>query len=212
MLHIITPLYRFDNLEKIYYSILINEDIRWHVSYSHERELPNLPFLKEDKRIILHKVECLDTEVRKKRNAALENISEGYFCFLDDDTLFHENMYSVYDENKNSNFKGMVVGEQLTPNGGIRLTASIPIFQKIDWGNVLCHHSVINHVEYPTEFNLLYNGPDHLFWKSVYEHLDNKCKLINIPISYYNKISGVNLQVIRNLQNNKIISKRQILN
>lgn len=96
MLHIITPLFRFENIEKIYNSILMNTDIRWHISYSHERELPNLDFLLSDSRIIIHRVECSDSKASAKRNSVLEKINNGYFCFLDDDTIFHENMYMKY--------------------------------------------------------------------------------------------------------------------
>jgi hypothetical protein len=206
MLHIITPLYRFENLEKIYNSILMNDDIRWHISYSKTRTLPELEFLKEDKRIVIYEVDCLDSEAFAKRNAVLSKINDGYFCFLDDDTLFHENMYAKFVECSENNFSGMLVGRQLAPDNTLRLIESIPLFQKIDVGNVLCHYNVLEQIKYPTKHIEGYNNKDFIFWKSVYEYLGRKCNLTSDVISYYNKISGINLLVIRN-KNNKIVKK-----
>jgi len=88
MLHIITPLWRFENLEDVYNSILMNEDITWHIGKSNKREELNHDFIKKDKRIKVYEVDCEDTQGFKKRNAALNQINSGYFCFLDDDTIF----------------------------------------------------------------------------------------------------------------------------
>ena len=96
MLHIITPLYRFENLEQIYNSILINDDITWHISKSNRREELNNDFIKTDKRIKIYN--CEDTDTTIKRNEVLSEIKSGYFCFLDDDTILHENMYIKYKE------------------------------------------------------------------------------------------------------------------
>lgn len=212
MLHIITPLYRFENLEKIYNSIFMDSDITWHISYSKDRNLPDLKFLSEDKRIILYNVDCLDTEAFAKRNAVLDNIKDGYFCFLDDDTLFHDNMYIKYKDAQLSNFIGMLVGEQLLPNGKIRLIASKPVFERIDVGNVLCHHSVLSYIRYPTSHIPGVENKDYLFWKYVYEFFDNKCAITNTPISYYNMISKVNMFVVKNFSNNKVIKKINLNN
>ena len=98
MLHIITPLYRFENLEQIYNSILINDDITWHISKSNRREELNNDFIKTDKRIKIYNCDCEDTDTTIKRNEVLSEIKSGYFCFLDDDTILHENMYIKYKE------------------------------------------------------------------------------------------------------------------
>ncbi len=93
MLHIITPLYRFENLETTYNSILMNEDITWHISKSNQREDIVLDFIKNDNRVKVYNVNCTDEEAFKKRQHVLEKLDSGYFCFLDDDTIFHENMF-----------------------------------------------------------------------------------------------------------------------
>jgi hypothetical protein len=113
MIHIVTPLYRFENLEHIYNSIYDKDDIVWHISKSNRREDLNFDFIKSDKRIKLYNVDCNDNEIGKKRSFALQNISGGYFCLLDDDTIFHENMYMKYKEFQEKNFIGMLVGDQL---------------------------------------------------------------------------------------------------
>ena len=83
-----------------------------------------------------------DIQVGKKRDFALKNIKNGYFCFLDDDTLFHDNMYLKYIECKEENFIGMLVGEQIE-NDKIRIIASKPIINYIDVGNVISHSSCL---------------------------------------------------------------------
>ena len=65
MLHIITPLYRYENIELIYNSILRNDDIVWHISHSNKRDLPDLSFLK-NKNIKIYSVDCEDNEIFKK--------------------------------------------------------------------------------------------------------------------------------------------------
>ena len=85
MLHIITPLYRFNLIEKVYGSIFRNDDITWHISYSNKRVLPDLPFLKNNNQIKIYPVDCEDSDTTSKRNAILSKIKDGYFCFLDDE-------------------------------------------------------------------------------------------------------------------------------
>jgi hypothetical protein len=188
MLHIITPLYRFEFFEDIYNSILMNDDITWHVSKSNNREDLNYDFLKKDKRIKIYNVNCEDTEPFKKRREVLKNIKDGYFCFLDDDTVFHENMYLKYMECLKNNFVGMIVGEQIDTDGKLRLIASYPKYGRIDVGNVISHHSCLKFCEWPEVDVPGRPQKDFLFWDSVYNFYGKKCGIWNQPISYYNKL------------------------
>lgn len=190
-LHIITPAYRFENLESIYNSILINDDIIWHISKSNKREELNFDFIKKDKRIKIYNVNCEDNEIYKKRNAVFEKIKDGYFCLLDDDTIFHENMYMKYRECIDQLFIGMLVGEQLNHVGKLRLPASRPIFCKIDTGNVLSHTNCLEQCKWPETHTHKVNQKDFLFWESVYHFYDKQCTLIHQPISYYNKLKPI---------------------
>lgn len=190
MLHIITPLYLTEYLEKVYYSINADSDITWHLSKTKKLELPNLEFLKNDKRIKIYEVDCEENETHKKRNAVLESIKDGYFCFLDDDTIFHENMYFKYRQSSDENFTGMLIGNQLKPDGSIRLLAHKPQHMKIDTGNVLCHHSPLSVVRWPSEHIDKLNNKDSIFWTEVYKFFNDKCFLTNTAISHYNKLSN----------------------
>ena len=189
MLHIVTPLYRFENLELVYNSILMNDDITWHISKSNLREELTYDFIKSDKRIKVYNCNCDDTNTTIKRNTALEKIKNGYFCFLDDDTIFHENIYIKYKECEEQNFIGMMVGEQLDYDNKIRLIASKPIFRHIDTGNVLSHYSCLSECRWPESHMPKVNQKDFLFWNSVYEFYGKKCAIWNQPISYYNKLN-----------------------
>jgi hypothetical protein len=197
MLHIVTSLYYTEYLESVYNSIYMDPDIRWHIGKSKEQEMPTNSFLKSDKRIIVYDVDCANTEPHKKRNAALDNIKDGYFCFLDDDTIFHENMYLKYRQSMENNFVGMLVGEQLDPKGNLRLIASKPVYERIDTGNVLSHHSSLQNVRWVGSHIEGVNSVDFLFWNEVYEFFGKKCAISNTPISHYNKLSGRNDFVIR---------------
>jgi hypothetical protein len=188
MLHIITPLYRFELIEKVYSSIPINDDVIWHISYSSKRELPNLPFLTKNKQIRIYPVDCEDNDTPSKRNEILNQIKDGYFCFLDDDTTFHENMYMKYLDCTEEKFVGMLVGEQIFSSGKLRLVASKPVFTKIDTGNVISHHSCLTECTWPETFIYKVNQRDFLFWESVYNYYGMTCAIWNSPISYYNKL------------------------
>jgi len=188
MLHIITPAYRFENLDKIYNSIYMDDDITWHISKSNNRELLSHDFIKTDNRIKIYNVNCEDNETYKKRNSALEKITNGYFCFLDDDTVFHENMYIKYRECMEHNFVGMIVGEQLESDGEIRLLASKPKFKYIDTGNVIAHTDCLKECRWPDTHIRGVNQKDFLFWDSVYNYYGKRCGIWNKPISIYNKL------------------------
>jgi hypothetical protein len=169
-------------------SIPLNEDVVWHISYSSKRELPNLSFLNDNKQIRLYPVDCEDNDTPSKRNEILKEIKDGYFCFLDDDTVFHENMYFKYQECMENNFKGMLVGEQIDNDGKLRLIASKPVFRRIDTGNVIAHHDCLTECRWPETFTWRVNQRDFLFWESVYNYYEMKCAIWNTPISYYNKL------------------------
>lgn len=183
MLHIITPLFRFELLEKVYQSIPKDDDILWHIGKSNKREDLTYDFLYKNDKIKLYNIDCYDYNTTEKRNQIFNSITDGYFCLLDDDTTFHENMYKLYKEKSNINFDGMVVGQQLKKGNNIRLTAQIPKIYKIDTGNVFSHHSCLRTVSWP-HYNV--QGRDGIFWSKVYEFYNKKCELLNEPISNYN--------------------------
>ena len=187
-LHIVTILYRFEYIENVYNSILMNDDIVWHICISNKRKDFEFSKINKDKRIKFYSVDCEDNDTTLKRNTILSQITDGYFCFLDDDTIFHENMYIKYLECKEENFKGMIVGEQLDKNGKLRLIASPPKYMRIDVGNVIAHWECLKECKYPQTYTPGKDAKDFLFWESVYKYYNNKCGIWNQPISHYNKL------------------------
>ena len=184
MLHIITRLYRFDTLQHIYDSLPKEEDIHWHISKSKERESLSFDFL-NDKRITIHEVDCHDSDRITKTNFVLDLIKDGYFCLLDDDTIFHENMYNAYRVCNQNNFIGMLMGQQLKEDGSLRLDSGVMRYGRIDTGQCFAHHSCLSKARWP---NIKSIGRDFVFWYSVYVFYKNECIFSKLPVSWYNKL------------------------
>lgn len=184
MLHIQTPLYRFENLDKVYESIPKHEDIIWHVSKIKSRETPKSKAW-DDPRVRLYDVDCLDTDTVAKRNASFDEMKEGWFHLLDDDTTFHSNMYKVYRNVKDADLK-MVIGIQLDNRGKLRLSPNYPRAGYIDTGNVLGHSSLTEKVAW------MKSDPyprDYFFWKNCFVYSgEENVLLINEVISHYNML------------------------
>lgn len=188
MLHLITPVYRPSYLEKVYNSIPSNKDIIWHISKSKKTKEFNFDFLTEDSRIKLYEIDCEDRDIISKRNVIFDKISDGYIHLLDDDTEFHENMYTVYQKYSNENFVGMIVGQQLNKNRTVRLSAKTPpLVGAIDTGNVLCHSIVLKTIRWGNNEKSPRMPRDFYFWKRTYEFFGTAEK-INEPISLYNSL------------------------
>lgn len=163
MLHIITPLYRYHLLQKVYESIPKNDDIIWHIAKSSQREKLEYDFIHTDSRIKLYELNCPDTDTVTKRNVIFDNIKDGFFYCLDDDTLFLEELYRVYKEYHNVGFKGMIVGQSNVIKD-IKLSAN-PKESWIDTGMVLCHFRVLRKEKWEwTEIA----GRDCYFWSRCY--------------------------------------------
>ena len=183
MLHIITRAYRFDMLQNIYSSLPKVEDIRWHICKSKHREEIEYDFLKEPF-ISVYSIDCLDSDRTAKTNHCFDQINDGYFCLVDDDTIFHEHMYRVYKLCAKRNFIGMIIGEQLNADGTLRLKAQRPVQGGIDTGQCLAHSSVLKEVKWPGTKTLL---RDFIFWHNAYNHFNKNCICADRPISWYNK-------------------------
>ena len=186
MLHISTPLWRYNLLPQVYASIPKHADITWHISHISAKPAPDFDFIHNDSRIKLYAVSCKDSETDIKRNVTFENIRDGYFCLLDDDTIFLENMYSLYKKYSENHFEGMVIGRQTFKDGRIRLNSQVPTNFGIDTGNVLSHHSILRQVKW--EF-VTHVCRDFLFWDSCYAIFGGeKTFFSNEIISTYNAL------------------------
>ena len=189
MLHIVTPLYRYETLHMVYDSIPKNEDITWHIARSSRRSPgESLDFIKSDKRIRYYELDCPDTDTTTKRNTCFAEINDGYFCFIDDDTEFHPGMYEAYKKCLSSNFEGIMVGKQLWPDGRTRLEGNCIKIGNIDTGNALAHTSCLTECKWPekTEIKCCW---DYFFWHDVHNYYKD-FKTIDSVISVYNSIKN----------------------
>ena len=118
-LNIFTPLFRSGMIKKVADSIPDYEDINWIVVIAKHREILikecqayNIPYLT---------VDCIDdlSGVGKKVNKALDNLQDGFFFGLDDDTTFNHNTYDIFKRYQND--YDMIVGQQRLLDGGIRI-------------------------------------------------------------------------------------------
>lgn len=173
----------------IYESIPKKEDIIWHISYLENREseliitgTTEYPIIKK------YPLNCDESDTISKRNAILSSIKNGYFCFLDDDTIFLDEMYNLYKYLLYNKYVGMAVGHQVIQTGTIRLNASIPMHVRIDTGNAIAHHICLLKCRWKFDDKNIKLPKDYVFWNSVYEFFHKQCLLINKVVSIYNKL------------------------
>ena len=194
MLHIITPVYRFELLSMVHESIPNRNDIRWHLSLAKKRGIPDEKFIKEDKRVILHIIDCSDQDTVSKRNAVFENIKDGYFYMLDDDTIFVEEVYTIYKEHSIKMFKGLILGNQ-SINDQIR-HPSYPLSEdpnkvNVDTGMAIASSDVLEHVKFSWTKPGENFGRDFLFWSKCYAYFgDDNVIYLDRIISKYNYLDS----------------------
>ncbi|MBC7407444.1 MAG: hypothetical protein H7339_03565 [Arcicella sp.] len=177
-----TPLYRYDLLEKIYQTIPKYENIVWHIAKTKHREKLTNDFVYSDPRIKLYEIDCLDSDVVTKRNVVFENIKDGYFYLLDDDTIFLEELYKVYKKYNDIGFEGMIVGQNNIIKN-IKLSI-IPEETFVDTGMVLCYFKVLEKEKWEwTEIA----GRDCYFWSRCYQFFGKENTIfLDRVISHYN--------------------------
>ncbi len=186
MLHIATPAFRYQFLDRIYASIPSYSDITWHIAKVADRPALTNAFL-SDPRVRVYELSCADSDTITKRNYMFDNIQEGYFHLLDDDTLFQPNMYQVYRRYEAQNFVGMLIGYQHNRDGYVFLRPNYPIdamTTPTDSGMVLCHYSVLASVRWVSANDA---PNDFYFWQRCYVFFGRKATIL-IPdvVSYYN--------------------------
>jgi len=182
MLHIVTPLFRYDLLEDVYRTIPAHDDITWHIAKTSRRPRLEQAFLRSDPRIRLYEVDCLDTDIVTKRNTMFDRVTDGYFFLLDDDTICLEEMYDVYREYSASNFVGMIVGRSNLRRAA--MPSQDPEENRLDTGTVICHHSVLAEVRW--EWSATHSR-DWCFWSRCFVYFGPaRTVVVNRTISKYN--------------------------
>ena len=190
-LHILTITSRFNLLCDVWSSMCDFNEIIWHIGKSKDRLFDvELPI---DDRIILYDIPVSDNDTSGKMNFLFNEVKKlsGYFCILDDDTLFSTEMYDVYKLYKNSNI-GMVIGKQIDKNGITRLQPTLPVECAIDTGNVMCNVDILNHIKWPGKHWDSNYHVDFEFWNVVYKYYGIKrVDIVMNSISIYNALSNV---------------------
>ncbi|MBP7777768.1 MAG: hypothetical protein KA371_11605 [Acidobacteria bacterium] len=163
MLHIVTPLFRYHLLERVYQSIPPHDDIVWHLAKTRHRPPLAYAFIARDSRVRVHEIDCDDTDIVAKRNTVFAAITDGYFYLLDDDTVCVDELYRVYREYRAACFEGMIVGASNL--SAARRPSADPLLNRLDTGAVLCFHAVLRHVEWAWSADY---ARDRLFWSRVF--------------------------------------------
>lgn len=107
MIHFITPLYRYNNIE-IIYSTIKNQvkEFNWHLIEGNNMiGCSDLTFLKEDDRVKFYKIETEFIWGHEQRNYFIENITadDNDWCyFLDDDNVVTPDLIEAYNKFNNS--------------------------------------------------------------------------------------------------------------
>lgn len=197
-LHIITPLYRYELLAKVYQSIPKNDDIIWHIVKSSKRPELSDEFISLDPRIRLYEIDVEDANTVSKRNYVFEQIKDGYFIMLDDDTIFMHEAYDCYRHYSGIGFVGMVIGAQANKNMTIRLQAQFPEHNhSIDTGNAISHFSVLEKVKWEwaqphSDWRQVLTR-DFIFWNKCFQYFGKEKAIINPEvISVYNFLNPFN--------------------
>jgi hypothetical protein len=182
MLHLVTPLFRYDLIERVYQTIPAHDDVVWHIAKTSRRARLTHDFLDRDPRIRLYEVDCQDTDIVTKRNTIFAQIREGYFFLLDDDTICLEEMYAVYKEYSSANFVGMIVGGNNLSRASMPSTD--PALNRLDTGAAICFHSVLSEVKW--EWTSRY-ARDRYFWSRCFAYFgEQHTVVVNRTISAYN--------------------------
>ncbi|MFI5157392.1 MAG: hypothetical protein ACHQF4_00915 [Sphingobacteriales bacterium] len=195
MLHLITPLYHYDLLEKVYRTIPEHDDITWHISVSNRRERVPYDFVYTDPRIKLYELDCPDNDPVIKRNVVFDTIKDGYFYLLDDDTIFLTELYGLYKKTDALGFIGMTIGSQIHYRYKGYIKHAVyprvhPYIADIDSGMVLSHNSVLSKVKW--EWSI--EQRDFDFWYRCYLYFgDEHTTITNTVFSVYNALGIIKI-------------------
>lgn len=188
MLNILTPVSRINFLSNIYKTIPHSEDIRWWLAVNKQRSSEVRMKLPDDKRIIVIEIDCEETDIVAKRNALFNRIDNGFFCLLDDDTIFKKEMYQAFINCEKEGYEGVLIGSQTIGRFCLR-TPLIPSpnydENLLDTGMILAHFSILKlgiRWEYPNN-----RFSDRIFFTRIGEN-SRAIQVImdHSVISYYN--------------------------
>lgn len=177
--YIVTPCSRPENLEKM--KELINFDLitKWYIIY----DTRNQEFIKRyqhhDKIIEL---ECKDEGIvgHQIRNLALNIITSGMMCFLDDDNVIHPEFWNILVEFK----LGQIYTFDMIYKNQSILRGNNPVIGSIDTAQYVFDSSLVGNLR----FNVSEYAADGYFIQDLVKQ--NKDKWVYVPkqAAYYNWI------------------------
>lgn len=191
-LHIITPVSRPGNLEKISYSILLPHEpsiwIEWWIAFdgyesdipagSHPSHILFVPSIVNDKTV--------SVSGNLQRNAALDQIKDGWVFFLDDDTTMHPDLLKTIAPILNSIPGCCLVFNQDWPDGKPRCTVSPDHMKQgyIDTGQVVLAREAIGDIRWEAD-KYHSDGP---FIESVFRAHPEAFIWLNRTLATYNTL------------------------
>lgn len=170
-LTIITPVFRFEYLEKI--AKTIPNKVRW-LCVADNKDMHN-SFFPINAEFKFNSFENKFWGVEKV-NYALNFIEDGYVYILDDDTILHPNFDIIINLSSNFDF---IYFNQETSDGKFRVGGIVKPY-KIDIGNFVVSRKLIG-------TTYLKNGrtPDGVWAEELYAKCENPM-YINKTLSFYN--------------------------
>lgn len=166
MLHLVTPLFRLEHLDHIYASWTAYPDVVWHIAKIRSRPALTNAFL-ADPRVRIYELDCPDNDTITKRNHIFDQIQEGHFYLLDDDTRPHPNLYPLYEQYRDEGNVGMLMGGTYRRKTGVTHKGVLPVGMHtiVDTGMGLSHHIVLRHVRWAYREGA---ANDKFFWHRCY--------------------------------------------
>lgn len=184
MLHLVTPLFRYDLLPRVYESLPPHDDVVWHLAKTSRRPPLTHAFIAGDPRIRVYDIDCDDADIVTKRNTVFAAITDGYFYLLDDDTICVDELYRVYREYSAAGFEGMIVGGSNL--NGARQPTTDPALNRLDTGAVICFHAVLRHVQWAWSRDY---ARDRLFWSRCFAFYGpERTVVVDRTIAAYNHL------------------------
>jgi hypothetical protein len=183
-LHIVTPVSRPDNLPKLEQSI--QESFRvlkplWHLVVD-----PTTPRFPVPRSAVSCEVCGISNPGgHSHRNIALDRISHGWIFMLDDDTIIHPNLESVFLKAL-ADFPSaqVIVVQQVDKEGRVRLHAHPPVrLGAIDTGSAIVRREFIEHSRFDWE-----RTADGRWYEQLYNKNPDAFVFIDQPASYYNAL------------------------
>lgn len=152
MLHIVTPISRPENLEKIHASIRAHVPIeyRWWCVFDYRIAVPPRPAGWESLAYWGHGGPARSAVGYPQRNFALDQIDDGWLYFLDDDNLIHPELIPAWVEALQRYPAGRwFLFRQVRPDGRIYLRPSCPPrVNFVDIGQAIIHRNVFGEARF----------------------------------------------------------------